>query len=475
MTTTKKLTKISDSIQRILSDAVRNSPLIMTITHEIARRGGRVLLVGGAVRDLLLGLAIKDFDCEVHDISLEQLEELLQQYGPVNMVGKSFGVLRLHGLDVDWSVPRRDSAGRKPRVVIDEQLSIKDAFARRDLTINAMGIDLITHELIDPFNGMEDLKNKILRAPDPQLFVEDPLRFYRVMQFISRFDAEPDEQLSALCATMDLRAISIERIEAEFEKMLLRSKEPSRGIRWMQRIGRLSELLPELGATVGVAQEKDWHPEGDVFEHSMQALDAAAQLAYGDNEHKLIILFAALCHDLGKVTTSRVIDGRIRSPEHAQEGVAPTKRLLKRITTKKSLIDQVAVLVRWHMEPVLFVTNGAGIAAYKRLAKKLAPDLSMHMLAQLSVADKRGRSPDSHRPLSIDIPAVDTFMQKAEQAHIAFQAEAPLLQGRDLLDVVEKGPELGTVLKKAYELQIDEDIHDKEELKKRILDLYHKK
>jgi len=473
--TTKKLTKISAPIQRTLSDMLHNVPLILAIVNEIKRHAGRVLLVGGGVRDLLLGIATNDFDCEVHDISLEQLEEILQRFGPVSLVGKSFGVLRVHGLDVDWSVPRRDSAGRKPRVVIDEQMTVEQAFVRRDLTMNAMGIDLITHELFDPFNGEEDLKNKILRAPDANLFVEDPLRFYRVMQFISRFDAEPDKQLSALCATMDLRGISIERIEAEFEKMLLRSKEPSRGIRWLKQIGRLSELLPELGATVGIAQEHSWHPEGDVFEHSMQALDAAALLPCDNDEHKLILLFASLCHDLGKATTSRVIDGRIRSLEHAQAGVAPTRQLLRRIITKKSVIDQVAVLVRWHMEPGQFVANGAGIAAYKRLAKKIAPDLNLHMLAQLTLSDRRGRNPDSHKPLQIAAPDVDAFIKKAEQAHVTFHAEEPLLHGRDLLDAVEKGPKMGMLLKKAYELQIDEDIHDKDELKKRVLQLLTKK
>lgn len=474
MTTKKKLTKISSSIQRSLSDLLKEHPLIVSIVYEIHNNGGRILLVGGAVRDLLLGLHTKDFDCEVHDISFKELESILRKFGEVSLVGKSFGVLRVHGLDADWSMPRRDSAGRKPRVVIDEHMTLKEAFARRDLTINAMGIDLITFELIDPFNGEHDLKNKILRTPAPHLFIEDPLRFYRVMQFIGRFDMDPDNQLSNLCSTMDLSGISIERIESEFEKLLLLSHAPSRGIRWINVIGRLSEILPELAATIGVPQEYDWHPEGDVFEHTMQTIDAAARLHYDNTEHKLIILYAALCHDLGKVTTTRIIEGRIRSLGHEQEGVVPTKQLLKRITTKKIVIDSVISLVKHHMAPGQFISNNAGSAAYKRLAKKLAPDANLFMLAQLALADKRGRASGSHEPLDISIPFVEEFEKKAAKAHVLFQPEAPILQGKDIIDAIEPGPLMGKLLKQSYVIQIEDNIHNKAELKKRVLALQKK-
>ena len=179
-------------------------------------------------------------------------------------------MFRLHGLDVDWSLPRADSSGRKPQVYIDPFMSFKEAFRRRDLTINAMGIDILSGELIDPFGGRSDLDDKLLRTPDVRLFIQDPLRFFRVMQFISRFEMIPDDKLIDVCKTMDISNISRERIEVEFEKMLLQSHLPSRGIRWIQVIDRLSEVLPELFATVGIQQNPEWHTEGDVFEHTMQ-------------------------------------------------------------------------------------------------------------------------------------------------------------------------------------------------------------
>ncbi len=245
----------------------------------------------------------------MYGLTTDQLEKILRSFGPVSLVGKSFGVLRLHGLDIDWSLPRADSAGRKPTVVIDPTMSFEQAFRRRDLTINAVGIDLHTYELIDPFNGQQDLTNKLLRPTDVQLFTEDPLRFFRVMQFIGRFEMEPTESLNVLCTKMDISHVSIERIETEFEKLLLKSVHPSRGIRWIATIGRLQDVLPELAATVGVAQNPQWHPEGDVFEHTMQALDAAAALPYTDKRTRLIILYAALCHDLGKAVTTEDVAG----------------------------------------------------------------------------------------------------------------------------------------------------------------------
>ena len=124
-------------------------------------------------------------------------------------------------------------------MIIDPHMNFADAFKRRDLTINAMGIDLKTFELIDPWHGLEDLKKGILRAPDAKLFIEDPLRLFRVMQFIGRFQMNPDKQLNEICAKMSLAGISTERIEAEFDKLFLKSKRPSLGIRWLQEIGRL--------------------------------------------------------------------------------------------------------------------------------------------------------------------------------------------------------------------------------------------
>lgn len=464
-----KFTKIESSIQSVLQNLLKQNPLVQKIIDAIAHKEGRAILVGGAVRDLLLGRTTKDLDIEVHGISMEKLQEILSQFGPVSFVGKSFGVLRLHGLDIDWSLPRKDSSGRHPEVIIDPNMNFADAFKRRDLTINAMGIDLKTFELIDPWGGYDDLKKRVLRAPDEKFFIEDPLRLFRVMQFISRFEMNPDEKLNEICKKMSLMGISVERIESEFDKLFLKSLKPSLGIRWLKQIGRLKEILPELAATINVPQNPDWHPEGDVFEHIMQAIDAGTRYVYADDNEKLIAMYGLLCHDLGKATTTRKIDGVWRSLGHEDAGIEPAKKLLKRFTRRVELIDAVVKIVKHHMAPGLFVTDGAKTSAYKRLALKLAPEVSMELLAKIALADKSGRNGTSHEPLNKPLPDIEEFLKRAQQAKVAFKPEEPIIHGRDLAAFVKPGPEMGRLVKKAYEIQIEEGITDKQELIKKIL------
>ncbi len=464
-----KFTLIEPTLQKALEKAVNQYKPVMDIVHAIDAHKGRVFLVGGAVRDLLLGLPVKDLDCEVHALTIDQLENILRTFGPVSLVGKMFGVLRVHGLDIDWSLPRTDTSGRKPDVKIDPHMQLRDAFIRRDLTINAMGIDLTTFQLVDPFSGIEDIKHGVLRSPDPQFFTEDPLRFYRVMQFVSRFEMYPDDELNALCKKMDVSAVSAERIEDEFKKMWLRSKRPSLGLRWLKDIGRIQDIFPEIAATIGIQQKKEYHPEGDVFEHTMQALDAAAALEYETEQEKLIVLYAALCHDLGKATTTIQTEQGWRSLGHETASVEIGKKLLKRITRNKDLITAVLKLVEYHMLPIQFVEGKAKAPAYKRLARKLAPDATLQMLGKLATADKRGRNDKSHDPLGGKMPEIEEFLAAAAHAQVLDQVEEPVLLGRDIIDIVEPGARMGELLKHAYEIQIEEGITDKEELKKRVL------
>lgn len=460
---------MNNNVPYLVKKLLNEHAKVTRIVRAIGERGGTALLVGGAVRDLLLGLPIKDLDIEVHGLNIDLLEAVLKNFGPVSVVGKSYGVLRVHGLDIDWSLPRIDASGRKPVVTIDPHMNFAQAFRRRDLTINAMGIDLITFELIDPFNGQEDLRNKVLRAPDATLFVEDPLRFYRVMQFIARFEMYPDDALNTLCATMDISAISRERIEVEFEKMFLKSNRPSLGIRWLEHINRLAQVLPEVAALKGVPQDVHWHPEGDVFEHTMQAVDAAAALQYNSDKEKIMCVYAALCHDLGKAITTQEENGTFRALDHAQEGVPLAQSLLRRITHNNDLVGAVIKLVQYHLLPVQFVTDGAKPPAYKRLSRKLAPDVTVQMLALVALADKRGRNSNAHTPLTVQVAEIDLFLERAAQCHVLTKPEEPILLGRDVIDVVSPGPAMGALLKIAYEIQIEQGICDKEELKKMAL------
>lgn len=456
------------------------------IIDAIKSRGGIPYLVGGSVRDLVLGRETKDIDIEVHKLSLDDLEECLREFGKVALVGKQFGVLRLHGFDIDWSLPRKDSKGRKPKIVIDSDMTIEEASRRRDLTINSMAIDLSAREgevrIIDPYGGLEDIKKKVLRVVDKDFFVQDPLRFYRVMQFIGRFEMTPDKELDDICKEMDLRDVSVggeiarERIYEEIKKLLLKSKRPSLGFRWMQNIGRLKELFPELGVLVDIDQRNDYHPEGNVFEHTMQALDASALLDVSpegkikSDEEKFMIMLAVLCHDFGKV---KCTDENGRCFGHDEAGVPLAKTFLRRFTWDSKLIRSVCKLVRYHMMPLMLVEQESSAKAYKRLAIKLAPEVTAQDLYSLAWADIRGRNKDGFEPLKDGFgdndKILELFMKNAEGAQVEEGPEEPVLHGRDLLDVIPPGPQMGELLKKAYNIQIDEGITDKDELRKRVL------
>jgi tRNA nucleotidyltransferase (CCA-adding enzyme) len=462
-------TQLPRAIQKNVEELLNKTPEIMAVVRAIAAKGGRALLVGGAVRDLLLHRETKDLDIEIYGLSEDDVIALFKTFGRVDEVGKQFGVLRIAHLPVDWSLPRSDSAGRKPHVAIDPHMPYEKSFARRDVTINAMGIDLTSFALIDPFNGQYDLQHKILRAPDIRFFVEDPLRLFRVMQFIGRFAMQPDHALNEACCTMDISAVSRERIEAEFEKLLLKSTHPSQGIRWLRAIGRLPEILPELAQTIGIKQRPDYHPEEDVFEHSMQALDASARISYPAVLQTLTLRYAALCHDLGKPETTCIVDGVIKTPGHAHVGAEKAKRMLKRITHNHELIDGVAKLVHYHMDPREFVRGNARPSTYKRLARKLSPHVNIRMLADLFLCDLQGRNAASHEPFDNEPPQVAQFREKAMQASVIEKPEEPILLGRDVLDVGEPGPQMGKLLDKAYEIQIEEGITDKEALRKRVV------
>ena len=457
---------------------------IEPIISLIEERGGSAYLVGGVVRDLVLGLPTKDIDIEVHGLSIDDLEEILKKIGPVSLVGKQFGVLKLHKFDIDWSLPRKDSKGRKPTVIVDPDMTIEQASMRRDVTMNAMAIKLLPGEqsagglnpldIIDPHGGLEDIKNKKLRLVDKELFLEDPLRFYRVMQFVARFEMTPDDELNQVCKTMELRdatsggELARERIYEEIKKLLLKSKRPSLGFRWVKKIGRLKELFPEIGDLVGVQQREDYHPEGDVFEHTMQCIDASAKLESDDNK-KFMIMLSVLCHDFGKPKTT---DENLHTKGHEKAGVPIAKTFLRRFTWDSMLTRSVCKLVKYHMMPAQLVEQKSSNKAYKRLALKLAPEVTLKDLYLVAWADSCGRNKDGHEPLSdgFEKDILADFWKKAQEAKVETGPEKPVLQGRDLMGLVEPGPQMGLLLKKAYQIQIDQDIKDKDELKRLVLE-----
>ncbi len=455
-------------------------PGIRKLAEAIRSAGGRAFLVGGFVRDLLLRrLAGRDgfpgeaaFDIEVYRVAPDRLVEILRRFGRVNLVGESFAVYKVASPgggdgarpELDVSLPRRDqrvAAGHRGFAVEgDPELSIEEAARRRDFTVNALLLDPLNGELLDPWSGRADLRAGLLRAVDPATFVEDSLRVLRAVQFAARFGFAIEPGTAALCRTVGLGDLAAERIRGEIEKLLMKAERPSVGLDRALEIGVVDKLFPELKALVGCPQEPEWHPEGDVWVHTLMAIDRARLEIDGlPYARGLVVMLATLCHDLGKPSTTAVIDGRIRSYEHEEAGVRPTLALLDRLKVRTldgyDVRAQVVALVNEHLAPSHLYKNrdNVGDGAFRRLARRLEPEL----LYRVSRADCLGRTGE----FSTD--AQEWFIGKVRALGVEQKPPAPILMGRHLLDLgLPPGPEVGRVTKAVYEMQLDGRVSDLE-------------
>src|SRR5256714_1145918 len=330
---------------------------VLNIAQAVRDEGGRALLVGGCVRDELMSRQPKDWDLEVYGIDSSRLRGLLDRFGEVNVVGEAFTVYKL-GAHLDVSVPRRErKTGRGHRAFViegDPAMSIEEAARRRDFTINAILQDPLTEELIDPFHGREDIERKLLRAVSPETFGEDSLRVLRAAQFAARFEFDIEPETFELCRSIDLSDLPAERIWGEMEKLLLRARRPSVGLQLLRELGAVDQLFPELKALIDVPQDPEWHPEGDVWIHTLLTIDRARELIDDLSYAKQVtVMLATLCHDFGKPATTDFVDGRLRSREHEEAGVEPTISLLNKLNVHTldgyDVRGQVVALVRDHL------------------------------------------------------------------------------------------------------------------------------
>jgi tRNA nucleotidyltransferase (CCA-adding enzyme) len=431
------------------------------LARAVRDAGGRALIVGGFVRDALLGHPSPDIDIEVFGIPAERLAPLLTPFGRVEAVGSSFPVYKLRVADkaigdIDVALPRRESkSGRGHKgfeVRGDPSMSIADAARRRDFRINAIAFDPLTGQYEDPFDGRGDLVRRMLRVVDPQTFGDDSLRVLRAIQFAARFELTLDEQTRDLCRAIPLDDLPAERIWGEIEKLLLKAARPSLGFALALDLGVIDRVLPEMRPLVGCEQEPEWHPEGDVWIHTLMVIDEARR-ANGDLDRPRLITvtLGAVCHDLGKPATTAFVDGRIRSLDHEQAGVEPTESLLDRLNVHTidgfDVRRHVIGLVAQHLKPGMFhKSQNVGDGAFRRLAQKV----DLELLARLARADCLGRTG------SFDCSAMDWFIERARALGVEHQPPPPLVLGRHLLELgLSPGPRVGEVLKQVYEKQLD--------------------
>jgi len=450
--------------------------IIESISKKLQEHKAKAIVVGGSVRDHFLKLPIKDYDIEVYGLeTMEELEKILSEFGSVNLVGKSFGVLKFvhEKEEYDFSFPRVEekvSAGHRGfEVQTNGEMDFKTAAKRRDFTINAMGYDIEEKSFLDPFNAQLDIELQTLRHIDDNSFVEDPLRVYRAVQFSARFEYALAEETKVLCRDMIskglLEELPYERVYGELKKLLLKAKKPSLGFELMRELGVL-QYFPELQAIIDVPQDPTWHPEGDVWTHTMMCIDAMqtnilhSSFSTLHSKDKLRLLFAILCHDFGKASTTAFDEekGRLRAIGHEAAGVEPTKRFMYRLTSEHDFIESILPLVEYHLMPSQFYKNGAKSKAIRRLATKV----NIEELVLVAKADFLGRS--SEEALSGVYEAGEWLLEKAKGLKVQNKPLDNLLQGRDLIALgMKPSPEFKLILDEVYELQMEGDLSTKEE------------
>jgi tRNA nucleotidyltransferase (CCA-adding enzyme) len=433
------------------------------IAERVGARGGRALIVGGWVRDRILRRPNKDVDVEVYGLPAGTVREVLSTIGPVNTIGESFTVYKVE--EVDVSLPRVESKiGRGHRafaVTGDPFLTPEQAARRRDFTINAIAFDPLTGELVDPFGGQVDLERKLLKAVDARTFPEDSLRVLRGIQFAARFALAVDPGTRELMKRIPLDDLPAERVWGEIEKLLLQAERPSLGFELARELGVTQRLFPELHALIGCEQEPEWHPEGDVWIHTLMVIDQArTRIADLEHPQQVTVMLGAVCHDLGKPLTTAFVDGRIRSIDHEQAGVAPTSTFLDRLNIHTlggfDVRQHVIGITAHHLKPLSYFKSATPVSdgAFRRLAAKV----DLELLARVAKSDCLGRTGD------FDCSGIDWFAERARALGVEHRPPSPIVMGRHLLELgVEPGPRMGQILREIYERQLDGTVTSVEE------------
>ncbi len=440
-----------------------------------------VLLVGGFVRDALLNIRSKDYDIEVYGLSYSQIRQILSPFFRVDVVGRSFGVLKV-GHDVDVALPRRETkngVGHKGfNVESVSNIAPQEAFARRDFTINAIGMRR-DGSFCDPYDGIGDLKRKILKATSPA-FKDDPLRVLRGMQFSARFGFSTDSQTLQYCREVlsEYPTLSEERVYEEWKKWAIKGKYPDIGLNFLYDCGWIT-AFPELSALINCPQNPDWHPEGDVWNHTLAVCAQAARITREfkpslTDEEKLYVMFASLTHDVGKPATTQLDEhGVLRSFKHDKLGASIARAFFEKMKAPTQVSQTIEKLVSEHMTDI----EAPSVRVIQRLANRLAP-ANIKLWALLRQADAMGcGSPERHLCKEIDLGALsgkpiaekikfqtDFWLEAAERIQLKESAPRPLVNGRDLIPLgVKPGPQMGKILKQAFEAQLDDYFCTKED------------
>lgn len=452
-----------------------------TIIDRIESLGAKCLFVGGAVRDSIMGFSQKDLDIEVYNITADKLISVLEQFGQVNQVGVSFGVIKLRTdeNEYDFSLPRTESkSGEGHRGFIVESnpdLSPEEASSRRDFTFNSMAVSS-KGELLDFFNGLQDIQNKTLRHTSEK-FSEDPLRVLRGFQFAGRFGFTIDPKTAELAKNLksEYKTLAKDRVWGEFEKWATKSVYPSYGLKVLKDTGWV-EFYPELNNMIGVPQDPKWHPEGDVWTHTLYVCDVASEIADREKlnpKDRLVLMFAALLHDIGKPKTTEVEYGKITAHGHEEAGALMVNSFFDRIGAPLDIREPVIHLVKEHMAH----KNPPTEKSVRRLSLRLAPT-NIKMLIHLIESDVSGRPP---LPKQLPEYARDLYVM-SESMNISNTKITPLFSGKNLMELANQGlisekfkkggTHFGVLLNELFELQLEGQLNTFEEIQNYVIDMF---
>ena len=447
---------------------LNNIEQFIPLANAIKDAGGQFLFVGGCVRDAFLRLETKDYDAEVYGLTENQLLPLLESFGEVYFVGQSFGVFKIKGLNLDISLPRSETktglGHRGFHIQTDPYTTFKEAAKRRDFTINSIGFDPLTNTVLDPYQGVQDIKEKRLQATSAETFGEDPLRALRAAQFAARFEMTPTPALCTLLSKQNLDELPGERTQIELQKLLTKSRSPSVGFELLKKTN-LIRFFPEIEALQGVAQNPYWHPEGDVWIHTMMVIDYAAKHR-PQNDRDYLLMLAALCHDFGKpLSTITLDDGRVTAKGHEDSGVPPAINFLERLKIPKTMQKQIALLIQYHLKPHYFGDDTVPPEDIYYLARALYDvHLTITDLAWLGRVDAMGRTTEEAQKNIC--PSVDAFLEKChtlkatDPHYLADRVTGAML----LTHGYQPGPHFTEMLNKARDIQYRYQLNDPEQI-----------
>jgi len=449
--------------------------------------GPDVYAVGGYVRDIARGISSEDVDILIVHHKIESIIEKLKPFGKIDLVGKSFGIVKftIKGKSYDIALPRKDTpkesrlrSHKDFLISVDPSIPLEKDLARRDFRCNSIALRLQDDALIDPFGGLEDIRDKIIRLTNPQAFPEDPLRVLRAARFASILGFSVDQKIYEISKEIDLHGLSVERVNEEMFKILLFSPLPSLGLEELFKLGALRQVFPELYSLTLSIQDSIFHPEKDayghhtVWHHTELTVDQTKRLAdHFDfkEQKKLALLLAALYHDVGKPDTAQweFKKGRMIITNNGHDVLSEriTKKIFNRFRIFSwngyNLRKMVLALIRCHHRVSELWQNRDVIT--KKAFNRLAADANgeIELLVCLDAADRAGRREKPIRGLDKEGKWI---LEKFKRLNVSKETIKPLIMGRDLIKLgVSPGPKMGKILKKLYQHQLDNDFETKKE------------